>query len=450
MSKKSDHEQFFWKHWQSGKLPELEDHSEKKLDLLRDYLVKYLEIVLKGTEGKNEQYVTLIDGFAGGGIYNGNKVGSPVTILKAVEEAEAKINKGREKNTSIVPICYFIEHDKDAFACLDATLRAHGYGDKIGKTIHLHRERFEKVAPTIIEDINTRHKRHGNRTIFFLDQCGWTEISTETIRDISRKLHGRPEFIVNFAITWLTDFISEKTKDAKIKSLKKLGLEGFVDIDAMMKLRIELAGRWEHAVEAHIGEGFHKATGISHYSPFYIEPNGNHRGYLLLHLAGNERARSAMMETHWGKANRSKHYGYRGYDMLSYKPNLDQTEFIDGMSFDDECRKNCESALSEDLPRLIKNYHKEGITYRVFLDSITNKIMATSPMVQDVVWRLGQTKEFEIRSPSGQTKRSANFKDGDVIMPRHQLLLPGVEIPAPVRKAAKLAVKFPAKALSDQ
>ena len=156
MSKKSDHGQFFWKNWASGILPELEDHSEKKLDLLRDYLVLYLEIVMKGTSGKEEQYVTLIDGFAGGGLYNGDKFGSPITILKAVEEAEAKINLGREKITRIIPICYFIEKDANAFACLDATLKAHGYGDRIGKTIHLHRERFEKVAPVIIADDRLR------------------------------------------------------------------------------------------------------------------------------------------------------------------------------------------------------------------------------------------------------------------------------------------------------
>jgi len=45
MSKKSDHEQFYWRHWQAGNLPVLEDHSEKKLDLLRDYLVLYLELL---------------------------------------------------------------------------------------------------------------------------------------------------------------------------------------------------------------------------------------------------------------------------------------------------------------------------------------------------------------------------------------------------------------------
>lgn len=436
MSKKSDHGQFFWKNWASGILPELEDHSEKKLDLLRDYLVLYLEIVTKRSSGKAEQFVTLIDGFAGGGIYDGNKFGSPITILKAVEEAEAKINIGREIILRITPICYFIEKDANAFACLDATLRAHGYGDRIGNTIHLHRERFEKVAPAIIADINTRHKRHGNRTIFFLDQCGWSEISAATIRDLSQQLHQRPEFIVNFAISWLSDFISEKTMKSKIKSLHDLGLADFVDLPAMMKLQFELGGSWQHAVEYHIGEAFHKATGIPHYSPFYIEPQNNHRGYWLLHLAGSSRARSAMAEIHWSKANRSKHYGHLGYDMLSYKPNLDKTQFIDGLSFGDDLQSRCETALTEELPRLITDAYQDGITFKDFLDQTSNKTMATAPMVQKVIWQICQGKDFEVSCPSGISKKSENLADDDVIKPRRQFFLDGFNN-SPSKKSQK-------------
>ncbi len=428
MSKKSDHKQFFWKHWQSGTLPELEDHSEKKLDLLRDYLGLYLEIVMKGTAGKEEQCVTLIDGFAGGGIYTGNKVGSPLTILNAVEEAEARINQGREKITRIVPICYFIEKDPNAFACLDATLRAHGYGGRIGETIHLYRDSFASVVPTIIANINHRHPRGGNRTIFFLDQCGWSEISATTIRDIARQLNQRPEFIINFAISWLTDFISERTMESKVNSLKDMGLDGYVNLPAMMALRMELGGRWEHAVEAHIGEGFHKASGVSHFSPFYIEPGGNHRGYWLLHLAGSARARSAMAQIHWSKANRSRHYGHLGYDMLSYKPNRDQTQFIEGMSFDDEARRRCHATLLEDFSRLIRDHHREGIRYKEFLDTTSNKIMATAPMVNEVIWEICQGNDFEVRCPSGKTKKSSIFADADVIIPRRQLFFEGINV----------------------
>src|SRR5690348_6027506 len=104
MSKQSDHQRFYWKNWKTGKFPQLEIHSEKKLELLRDYLVLYLEIVTKGTAGKEYQYVTLVDGFAGGGVYDGQKLGSPITILKAVEEAEAKINQFRKKAIRIIPV----------------------------------------------------------------------------------------------------------------------------------------------------------------------------------------------------------------------------------------------------------------------------------------------------------------------------------------------------------
>jgi three-Cys-motif partner protein len=426
MSKKSDHKRFYWKHWRTGQLPKLEDHSEKKLDLLRDYLELYLQIVLKNTSGKEVQEITLIDGFAGGGVYEGNKLGSPITILKAVEAAEFLINRDREKPTRIVPICYFIEKDSNAFACLEAILKVNGYGDRIGKTIHLRKANFVDCVPEIIADINRRHKRGGNRTIFFLDQCGWTDISAGTVQALAQQLHHRPEFIINFAISWLTDFLSDKTHGAIEKSLHDLGLAGYVDIPAMMKLRMDLGGHWEHAVEAHIGEGFHKATGIAYFSPFYIEPQGNHRGYWLLHLAQSARARSAMTEIHWSKANRSKHYGYLGYDMLSFKPSLEQTQFIAGMSFDEESGKRCEAALAGDFARLLTDRHKGGIKFRDFIDLTSNKIMATSPMVNDVIWQLCQSADFEVVCPSGRAKRTSKFSDDDIILPRQQLMLTGI------------------------
>ena len=253
-------------------------------------------------------------------------------------------------------------------------MRAQGYGDRIGKTIHLRCADFTACVPEIVGDINARHKRGGNRTIFFLDQCGWTEISATTIRALAQQLHHRPEFIVNFAITWLTEFLSDKTSKFIDKALRDMGLDSFVDIPAMMKLRMDLGGHWEHAVEKHIGEGFHRATGMAYFSPFYIEPKGNHRGFWLLHLAQSARARSAMTEIHWSKANRSKHYGYLGYEMLSFKPSLEQTQFIAGMSFDEESQRRCEAALTADFARLLADGHKNGISFKHFIDQTSNKL----------------------------------------------------------------------------
>lgn len=380
---------------------------------------------MKGTSGKDFQYVYLIDGFAGGGLYSGNKFGSPITILKAVEEAEYKINLGREKRTRIIPICYFIEQNRNAFECLNYTLKINNYTERVGKTIHVYNDRFDSVVPGIIKDINLRHKRGGNRTIFFLDQCGWTEISANLISDISKKLHHRPEFIVNFSISWLADFISAKTLASKKKSLQELGLEGYVDLSAMLNLQRDLGGRWQHAVEAHIGLGLHKATGISYYSPFYIEPEDNHRGYWLLHLAGSARARSAMTEVHWAKANRSRHYGYLGYEMLAYKPDLDATSFMTGMSFNEESNLRCKEVLQEDFARLITQNHGRGVSYKNLLDGSSNKILASAPMFNEVIWTLCQTSDFEISCPSGKAKRTSKIADHDVIRRRKQLIFSG-------------------------
>jgi hypothetical protein len=136
-----------------------------------------------------------------------------------------------------------------------------------------------------------------------------------------------------------------------------------------------------------------------------------------------------MTQIHWSKANRSKHYGGIGYDMLSYKPDLDQTPFIEGMSFNEESRKRCQAALTIDLARLLRDSYKEGVTFKHFLSGITNKIMATAPMVQDVIWEICQTKEFEMRCPSGKTKTTAKLADADIIMPRQQFYFESLGVP---------------------
>jgi three-Cys-motif partner protein len=435
MSKKTEHEQFYWRNWTSGQLPGLEHHSAKKLDLLHDYLVLYLEIVLRNAPGKEIQEITLIDGFAGGGLYEEGKTGSPISILTAVKAAEAKVNIGREKKIKISPICFFIEEDPCAFECLKACLTTLGYGSQIGKTIHLRNASFEPCVAEIIHDIKRRHKRGGHRTIFFLDQCGYTQVPAGVIQKIDQQLGGRAEFIINFSITWFGEFLSEKTAKNFSTSIQKLGLENHVNADAMLKERQALGGSWKHAVESHIGSGFHHATGIKFFTPFYIEPVKNHRGYWLLHLAHSSRARQAMTEIHWEKHNGSRHYGPKGYGILSYKPDLDPTEYIEGMAFDDTSRAECQKRLAPDFARLLRDEHDGGITYEALEDLTSNNTIADAALLNDVIWELYQSGDFEVLSPSGRRKTTRNFSGDDRITPRKQMLFNGVDTPtAPTKK----------------
>ena len=90
-------------------------------------------------------------------------------------------------------------------------------------------------------------------------------------------------------------------------------------------------------------------------------------------------------------------------------------------------RAQCEEALTEDFARVITNRHTTGIRFGDFVDQTTNKIMATSPMVKDVIWRLCQTRDFEVICPSGCQKRTNNLSNDDIILPRRQLILPALE-----------------------
>ena len=81
--------------------------------------------------------------------------------------------------------------------------------------------------------------------------------------------------------------------------------------------------------------------------------------------------------------------------------------------------------------------HKDGITFKNFLNKTTNKIMATAPMVQDVVWQICQSKEFEVCCPSGKPKKSTILADNDIIMPRQQFFFDGIDLPTQKSKKVK-------------
>ena len=80
-------QQFDWSSWRS-KLPPLKAHSIAKLEVLRSYIEDYIVILCTGNPGQDRFRLTVVDGFAGGGIYEGQKVGSPFVLLEAVKVAE--------------------------------------------------------------------------------------------------------------------------------------------------------------------------------------------------------------------------------------------------------------------------------------------------------------------------------------------------------------------------
>lgn len=419
-SQDSKSSSFSWSNWRDGGLPSLADHSGKKLDLLRDYIVLYLQIVCQNVGGKETQPINFVDGFAGGGLYRDQKVGSPLVLLQAVREAEALINTTRKKRITISPTFYFIEKDVHAYDCLVSALQTSGYGAEIGKSIKLIRGEFTAHADAVVDDILVRHPRGGGRTIFFLDQCGYVEVSPRLIGKIHARLSKKSEFIVNFAIDWLNAFLTQSNGYQQI--LTKLDINEHVSLRELLELKESLPD-WKYMVESKIGEGLRRACGLPFFSPFYIQPEDTKLGYWLLHLAPHARARAAMTTIHWRTANRSKHYGQRGLGILSYKADIDQSLYLTGMTFNETTRVECSKLLVEDLARVVRDDFKEGTTAKSLEDHCTNLTVADEQMLAEAVWKLVDDQTFRVTSPSGQEKRGRTLSAGDLIAYNRQIPL---------------------------
>ena len=159
--------------WDLGQRPPLiKQHSIAKHEILRAYLVAYIQTLISSPY-QDEFRLTLVDGFAGGGIYlhetGGQEVaGSPLIMLEAVREAEYLVNKTRNKKVRLLIDYFFIEQDKRAIAVLRRELVDHGYEREIGKSIHLHNATFQSKAEDLAHFI--RKKGRAARAIFLLDQ----------------------------------------------------------------------------------------------------------------------------------------------------------------------------------------------------------------------------------------------------------------------------------------
>jgi len=421
----TDAQPFDWGQWKTGELAPLEQHSEVKLNVLRDYIKRYIDILCRNTFGSRAFKLTLVDGFAGGGMYKDGKAGSPLVILKAVQEAEAHVNNfgARHNPIAIDAHFYFVEQDPTAFACLTHQIEQSEFTDRIGKTVFLLQGEFQKHCTFIVAKTQERHRRGGQRVIFFLDQCGYTGVQPNLIRWLSEQLDHKAEFIINVAIRWLTHHLEDSIKCKSV--ISNMGLSDVLNLDELLTIKNEKRVHWSYLIESKIGPAFWEKTGMPFFSPFYIEPEGSDRGYWLLHLAPHARARSAMADVHWDNANGSIHYGHAGLNMLAYKADSDPTGYLEGMRFNDVTRQQSKQLLHVDVARQIHDKFADGLSVKELLAVNSNGTIANEELFLEVVRDLVVDNEIVISGQSGGAKRSTTVSVEDFVRPCRQLFLFG-------------------------
>lgn len=407
-----------------GKPAVIQQHSVAKHDVLRAYMVDYIQTLVVSPQ-QDQLRLTIVDGFAGGGIYVHDNTrqtvyGSPFAFLQSAEVAAEILNRSRQKPLQMNIDYFFVELDANAFASLQRTLTAQGYGERIDQDIHLFNSAFETQVDPILQFVARKSPKVG-RSIFLLDQYGYSDVPTSQIRKIFATLPAAEvilTFNVDSFLTYAND--SETTR----KTLADIGIP-----DALRGRTIEDIKRseknWRLYIQSCLYRGLVEACGARFYTLFFIRTEG-HGDYWLVHLSQHPRARDVMARVHWTKNNYFIHYGGAGIDMfrgLGYSAARDsavtgQSTF--GFCFDDVAGESSITALMEQLPRLIYA-HDDGLTFGELFATTCNLSPADSARYKEALERLIQHKEIGVVGPDGARRlKASTITDKDQLLPAAQ------------------------------
>lgn len=409
--------------WAIGERPPfLQQHSVAKHEILRAYLVAYIQTLISSPR-QEEFRLTLVDGFAGGGIYCHKKtrdevMGSPFVMLDAVKEAEYLVNKDRHKKVLLHLDYFFIEQDKGAVDMLRYQLEERGYGSKLDKSIFVFHSLFQDKAIEITEFI--RKKGRATRSIFLLDQYGYSEVPAPLINMLMKSLPGG-EVILTFAVDSFLNFAADN--NSKVL-LNKIGLHNVFRGRTIDEIKSSEKD-WRLFIQSCLYKDLVDTCGAQFYTPFFIRSSKGHGDYWLLHLSQKPRARDVMTRIHWEKNNYFIHYGDAGldmFDMLGYVPEKDQgfTGQLKMFCFDDSAKQASLSKLKEQIPRLVYP-DPDGISFGELFAMTCNSTPASAQIYREALESLVRFKELEVISQDGAERRSAaRIHDNDQILPPRQ------------------------------
>lgn len=405
--------------------PPLGRHSIAKHNVLRAYLEKYVAI-LAGRPVQEQLRLTLVDGFAGGGVYrhpdSGERIpGSPLIMLEAMCAAEAAAKESRLKGFCLDVEYFFIEK----IPLTVDYLRNELHEDKCARTradrIQVLPGCFSEHLDSILSRIEQRGR--SRRVIFVLDQYGFSDVRMADLRTIFHRLP-KAEVILTIAIDWLIDHWTNSARYDQI--LTGLGIE--LPASIITKVKQGQPTEWREVIQHLLHRELYRQSGATYYTPFFVFSPEAHRAYWLLHLSGHSKARDVMMQLHWELENHFQHFGQAGFCMLGYDPRKDLERLGYRklpFGFDSFAEEATRLALMEQLPQRIAS-RSDGIRFDTFFSEVVNETPATKHMIANGISALTLEKELEVRTSDGKLRRNGvQIQDEDIILrPRQRLWFP--------------------------
>lgn len=400
--------------WRVGEPePIIRAHSLAKHRVLEQYLLRYVDVLTSNLRIP-EFRLTLVDGFAGGGLYRDwqtkeRRFGSPLLMLRAMRDANVSAQTRRSRKDFHLDVEYFfVEKSPDAFAFLQAVIRDSEFRHLAPDRVKLFNDEFINCVHPIINHI--RNRGRGSRAIFLLDQCGYAEVPFLAIREILSTL-GNAEIILTFAADSLIDYLG--AQNSMQPTLTRLGL----DLTPEQLMSAKQHANWRLAIQILLHRELIKNSGAKFFTPFFVRSKDAHRDLWLIHLSNHARARDVMTELHWVENRSFAHYGGPGLMMLGYDQDCD--ERISGQSFlfDDIALTRTKESLVGQLPERISR-HGDGITFSTFFAELTNETPATSDIIKAALADLLIEGEIEIRDETGLVQRQSGVQRRSDVLKR--------------------------------
>jgi len=389
-------------------------------DIFEQYVGIYIERLTR-TPSQTMLNLTIVDGFSGGGLYRrmgGEVDGSPLRLLAAVEAADAALKAARSKGFAVRADFFFVDENPQHIAFLKDVLIKRGYGARLGQDIFVRCSMFEEACPDILAHIQKKGTAH--RSLFFLDQYGWSDVRLATVRTILGALKN-PEILLTFAVDALIDFLSIKTAETQALLNIEMTRE---DVRSLMDLRD--GDGWRYLIQNGLYRHVQARTGARFYTPFFIHSVDAHRSYWLLHLSHHRQARDEMGKLHWRLNNRFQHHGGAGFHALGFDPSCDLRQGLLTFMFDDDALKRSEAAVLEQLPRMIHAANKDGggLAVEMLFAGNCNDTPVTSDILGRQLVLLRDAGEILIKADDGALKpRAKTVCWGDrLVLPRERSL----------------------------
>ncbi len=400
--------------------PSIEEHSKAKLDVLRSYLRAYFDR-LSINPSRDQFKLDLIDGFAGGGTFlDGDTIvsGTPLIMLEESEAAIERLNQSRTKPLHFDFKYYFVDIEAAHTNHLQKVLDERGY-QVDNERLVVRNSRFEDTLNDIIAEIRRRQPRAG-RSLFLLDQCGFSQVEISLIARIFSELPAA-EIILTFAAAALTNFLAETPEFVRMVTPLELTEQRISDL---IELRNGDGGRAlvQRVLRGHI----RNATKATYDTPFFIRPRQSRRALWFLHLSRHPTARDVMIQCHWNNYNKFEHYGPGGFDMLGW--DALNSETLPLFHFEELDAEAMHRQLLNSMPsELFSLASEEPVTIDTMRHMFANRTAARFSDLDSVVLELFREREIEILRPDGTVRSRAlrRVSPTDRIAFPTQLLLPG-------------------------